>query len=338
MVKILNLKTGVPYSLLIAAVAVILRRFAITYSDIGFYIVLACSYFLISLLCWITNILLIRSPFISLPVYRKTRFFMVSTVIGCVLSLPFAWWNQVINTIPASFLEIHGFDRQNVLLIFFCRGMLFNLLNAFLVSHIKQMKDHEKSQLELEYFKQANLQANLSSLKAQLSPHFLFNTFNTLSSLTADQQVKEYVDHMANVYRYLLEHQKNDMVGLKQELGFAHSYLYIMKTRLEDALQITIEPGLDTSHAMIPPLTLQLLLENAIKHNIASASKPLKIQIFIQDGYLVVVNDLQPRTAVNTSSGIGLTNIDQRYRLLLGREIKIEMDNHFFTVKLPLQT
>jgi two-component system LytT family sensor kinase len=141
---------------------------------------------------------------------------------------------------------------------------------------------------------------------------------------------------MANVYRYLLDYQKRDLADLKQELEFTRSYLYIIQTRLETALQVSIDPELDHKQYVIPPLTLQLLIENAIKHNAATKQKPLIIDIGLHDGFLVVMNNLQPKTSVQPSSGIGLNNIDQRYKLLFSKEIKIEIDKKNFTVKLPL--
>ena len=141
---------------------------------------------------------------------------------------------------------------------------------------------------------------------------------------------------MANVYRYLLDYQKRDLADLEQELEFTKSYLYIIQTRLESALKVEIDLNLEKTQYVIPPLTLQLLIENAIKHNAATKSKPLIIDIRCQDGYLFVRNNLQPKSSVQPSSGIGLSNIEQRYRLLFLKEIKIEMDKDFFTVKLPL--
>ena len=216
------------------------------------------------------------------------------------------------------------------------RGVLTNGLNAFLVFNLNQMKIRERWLLELEHLKQAKLQANLSSLKEQLSPHFLFNTFSTLSSLTKEQPVKDYVEEMANVYRYLLGYDKHDLATLQQELTFIDSYLYIIKIRLEEAIKINIDINQEALSHTIPPLTLQLLIENAIKHNITSASKPLVINIYTEGIELIVSNKLQPKISVQPSSGIGLKNIAQRYQLLFNKEIKIETNQELFTVKLPI--
>jgi len=335
MVKKLHLQTGVPFSLLISVIAGLLRL--IQSADFGMYLVSTFAYFSFSLLCWIGNSLLIESKWVRKTGYNKPQFYLLSVLAGAALSALFAWFNTVVNVKAPAVSAIVVTDSQRSLLIFyFLRGALLNLLNAFIVSHLKQVRDHQKDQLVLEHLKQSHLQASLNSLKQQLSPHFLFNTLNTLSSLTKEQPVKDYVDQLANVYRYLLDYQKKDLVDLTTELAFTKSYLYILRTRLDSALEIRMQIDIDTAQYKIPPLTLQLLVENAIKHNIASTVKPLRIYIGVQEGYLVVTNNLQPRTSVDTSSGTGLTNINQRYQVLLGREIKIEMDAQFFTVKLPL--
>ncbi|HEV2480371.1 MAG TPA: histidine kinase [Puia sp.] len=335
--KRFNLGTGIPFSLLISVIAVVIRLVGIASADLKLYLMLTGYFFVFSLICWIVNVALIDSRWIRQSKYRKQKFYAVTLLFGGCLSIFCILLNSWLKVGFMTAAEIVALQGRNKLIVFFFRGMLFNLFNAFHAAHIRQMKDHEQSMIELEQLKQANLQANLSGLKAQLSPHFLFNTFNTLSSLTGEQQVKSYVDQLANVYRYLLDHHKHDLVELKRELDFTKSYLYIMQTRLESALEVSmlIEAGCMTRG--VPPLTVQLLVENAIRHNIASVSKPLRISIRTQDGSLFVTNNLQPKTSIRTTSGIGLTNINERYRLLLGREIQIAMDDLFFTVKLPLK-
>jgi sensor histidine kinase YesM len=335
-VKKLNLRTGIPFSLLISVVLGFLRL--IESPDVGMYVVLTYDYFIFSLLCWIGNTLLIDSKPARRYSFSRPVFYLISILASSVLAILFAWFNTKLKVQPPTVNLVYVPDSHRSLMIFFFRGILLNLMNAFFVSHIKQQRDHQQNQLALEQLKQTHLQANLNSLKQQLSPHFLFNTLNTLSSLTKEQQVKDYVDQLANVYRYLLDHQKKDIVDLTTELAFTTSYLYILQTRLDSALEIKMQIGADIVQYKIPPLTLQLLVENAIKHNVASASKPLKIYIGIHDDHLVVINNLQPKASVEASSGIGLTNINQRYQLLFNREIKIEMDAVFFTVKLPLQS
>lgn len=335
--KNFNLRTGIPFSLLISVIAVVIRLVGIASADVDLYLMLTAYFFVFSLICWIVNVALVDSRWIRQSKYRKQKFYAVTLLFGGCLSIFCIMLNGWFKVNFMTAAEIVALQGRNKIVVFFFRGMLFNLFNAFHAAHIRQMKDHEQSMIELEQLKQANLQANLSGLKAQLSPHFLFNTFNTLSSLSGEQQVKSYVDQLANVYRYLLDHHKHDMVELKRELDFTKSYLYIMQTRLESALEVSMLIQADCMSRQVPPLTVQLLVENALRHNIASVSRPLRISIRTQDGSLVVVNNLQAKTSIQANSGIGLTNINERYRLLMGKEIQIAMDDRFFTVKLPLQ-
>lgn len=225
-------------------------------------------------------------------------------------------------------------DKRIELMLF--RGTLINCLIGFIVYQLIQMKENERDRLELEQLKQANLQANLSSLKEQLSPHFLFNTLNTLTSLTHEQPVKDYVEELANVYRYLLSHRQKDWVTIKEELHFIESYLYIIKIRLEKAIEISINIDQEFINYKIPPVTIQLLIENATKHNVVAEQKPLKIGIYTEAGYLVIKNNYQSKKTLELSSGIGLNNISQRYQLLFDRQILIDKNENMFKVQLPL--
>jgi len=231
--------------------------------------------------------------------------------------------------------EIAESKRRYILVL---RSLVISGLFYFIAYYLYMLWEKQRNLLEIAELKQAQLAASLSSLKEQLSPHFLFNTLNTLSTLTQEPTVKEFVAELAEVYRYVLRYKNEDTATLQQELDFIDSYLYIVKTRLEEAIEIEIDVGENLLHRKMPPLTLQLLLENAIKHNIASAARRLKITIKSSTGgdSLVVTNNLQLRTSVQSTTGIGLDNVRQRYRLLFDMEIDIVQTSMAFTVKLPL--
>jgi two-component system LytT family sensor kinase len=235
---------------------------------------------------------------------------------------------------PLQFPEVNGKRRAYILLL---RGLLVSGLFYFISFYLNVLMEKQKSDLEIAQLKQAQLTANLSSLKEQLSPHFLFNTLNTLSLLSREESVKNFVAELANVYRYVLQYKELDTATLKQELDFIESYLYIIKTRLENSIDVNVNVNQELLNSKIPPLTLQLLIENAIKHNIASSGKQLKIEIkTIDQKFLLVNNNLQPKTSVQFSTGTGLSNVMQRYRLLFAKEIEIEQSSDFFTIKLPI--
>lgn len=336
MFKRFNLKIGIPFSLLCSASAVLLSFLKIDAGNTGQYLTLSYYYFTFALLSWIGNHYLVDFIYTKKRSYNGTLFFIYTILAGCIFSLVFDTLNTLITGKMLFVYQIKLNEDFKRMLLIGLRGTMTNGLNAFLVFHLNQMNIKERSLLELEHFKQAQLQANLSSLKEQLSPHFLFNTFNTLSSLTKEQNVKDYVEEMANVYRYLLDYHKNDLATLQQELTFTESYLYIIKIRMETAIEINIDISQQLLLYSIPPLSIQLLIENAMKHNITAASKPLIINIYTKDQELVVSNNLQPKMSVQPSSGIGLNNIAQRYQLLFAQDIKIETNKELFTVTLPL--
>ncbi|WP_130857961.1 sensor histidine kinase [Olivibacter jilunii] len=230
--------------------------------------------------------------------------------------------------------EIFG-DNKTINL--FVRGVLVSGFTFFILYYLLLLYEKQQHSLEIEKLKQIQLVADISSLKEQLSPHFLFNTLNTLSSLTQEKSVKDFVSELANVYRYMLAYNKQNKATLEQELSFMESYLYILKTRLGDAINIEVKVDSDLIKHRIPPMTLQLLIENAVKHNIASLNSPLQIKVWTKSpDQLIVSNNFRPRNSTQYSSGIGLSNLMQRYQLLFGKDILIEKTSEIFIVKLPL--
>jgi hypothetical protein len=175
------------------------------------------------------------------------------------------------------------------------------------------------------------------ALRNQVNPHFLFNSLNVLTSLVYKNQdlAATFIKKLSDVYRYVLDTGRHDLVPLEQELAFIQDYVFLLKIRFEESLllEINLEPGLN---AEIPPLALQLLVENAIKHNMISEDDPLRIEIVQENDYLVVRNTLQTRKTTASGTGIGLKNIVARYELLTSKPVSIESEGPFFTVKLPL--
>ncbi len=180
--------------------------------------------------------------------------------------------------------------------------------------------------------------AQFESLKNQVNPHFLFNSLNVLSSLVhVDANLSEkFIDQLAKSYRYLLEQKDNILVPLKVELDFIHSFIFLLKIRFEDKIQLEINIP-ERFHSMqIAPLTLQLLIENAVKHNRISKDEPLKIFIGIENEYLVVKNSLQVRINAAPSTGLGLKNIENRYLILSKDTPKFGPEGDFYVARIPL--
>lgn len=180
--------------------------------------------------------------------------------------------------------------------------------------------------------------ARFEALKSQLDPHFLFNSLNVLSSLIEEdpKQAQRFTTSLSKVYRYVLEQKNKDLVTLEDELAFARTYAQLLVMRFEDSLTFDLPEQVMTPGAKMVPLSLQLLLENAVKHNVVSARKPLHIQVVEEGGRLKVINNLQAKQTVGKGSGVGLKNIRERYQLLTSEEVVIEKSATEFSVNLPL--
>lgn len=216
--------------------------------------------------------------------------------------------------------------------------IIFLLIDAIYIgSHF--FRQWEKSRFESEELKRQHLQSQFDALKNQVNPHFLFNSLNTLSALISEDQklAEEFVQRIASVYRYVLQNKDKELIELEEEINFIKAFLFLQKIRFGENLSEHLEIPPRFNRYLIAPLTLQMLVENAIKHNIISTEKPLEINICIDGSdMLVVSNNLQKKKNTSTSTGIGLANIRQRYDLLVKKEIVILNDNSHFTVKIPL--
>jgi sensor histidine kinase YesM len=192
---------------------------------------------------------------------------------------------------------------------------------------------------EAEQLKKENLQSQLEGLKGQVNPHFLFNSLNSLSSLISDDPVKaeKFLDEMSKVYRYLLRTNEDGLTTLQAEMDFIYSYFHLLKTRYGDGLDMktTIDDRFLTF--LLPPLTLQMLVENAVKHNMILKDSPLQIMILTTNsGKLIVSNNLQRKDRMVTSNKVGLSNIVKKYRLMKQEEISVRDDGKEFAIVVPL--
>lgn len=199
----------------------------------------------------------------------------------------------------------------------------------------QKVKTAEVVQLQLQEEKK---HAELEALKEQISPHFFFNTLSSLSTIVRNEAKEaglEFIQDMSRVYRYALSNGGQDLVELQAELDFIDSYIALIQKRFGKKMIYQTENLASVKTAKIPPMALQLLIENAIQHNIITQASPLVVRIYAQTGLLCVANNLQPKET-SGSFGIGLQNLANRYRLLVNKEIVIEKDKTHFCVKLPL--
>lgn len=182
--------------------------------------------------------------------------------------------------------------------------------------------------------------AQFESLKNQIDPHFLFNSLNVLSSLIEEnpESAQKFTTSLSKVYRYVLEQKDKELVSVAEELKFAKTYMNLLKMRFENSITFEIPEGFDNEEAKVVPLSLQLLLENCIKHNIVSEPKPLHVKITIENNQLVVTNNLQKKEVLSDRKGVGLQNIVNRYAILTKRTVLVEENEKEFKIFLPILT
>lgn len=196
----------------------------------------------------------------------------------------------------------------------------------------------QKTSAEKEQLERQNVESQLEGLRNQVNPHFLFNSLNTLIYLIPEDPEKavRFVQQLSKVYRYVLESREAKTIPLQEELDFLQSYVFLQKERFGENLQVRMEGLENCRQQRIVPLSLQLLFENATKHNVISAEKPLLIELFTENGHLVVRNKLQHKNQNMESTGVGLQNIKDRYRLVSDRTVEVKMTPVIFAVYLPL--
>lgn len=182
--------------------------------------------------------------------------------------------------------------------------------------------------------------AKFESLKNQIDPHFLFNSLNVLTSLIEENpdNAQRFTTSLSKVYRYVLEQKDKELVSVEEELAFAKTYMELLTMRFENSLFYDVPEKLENPEAMVIPLSLQLLLENVIKHNAVTEGRPLRIRIYEDKNYLVIENNLQKKEVLQTRRGVGLQNIINRYHLVTNRKVIVEENQTIFRVKIPVLT
>ena len=250
-------------------------------------------------------------------------------------------------TIPMSVLLLVGWynffggGQLNWSIIW--ESTLIILVAVVFITHVYEtvflVKETESEMLKNEQLERAKAEAELEALKNQIDPHFIFNSLNTLSHLIEEKPVKakQFNDNLADVYRYILQNKARDLVLFKEEMIFLQNYFSLLKIRFEKAVQMKIlVDQQEMNHFLIPPISLQILVENAIKHNEFSDVAPLTIEIKLVNDTLAINNPVRKKALRKPSSKIGLQNLRERYRLITNKEIIIKEEEKDFTVILPV--
>lgn len=260
--------------------------------------------------------------------------------------LLFSLLNQMIVAIAVTLISL-AFDLFNILNYEFTfKSWLSGIIAGFICTSINQtvyeteasFRRIRVSQLEAEQLKKAQLQTQFDSLKEQVNPHFLFNSLNSLSSLIATDpaRAEEFVEEMSRVYRYLLRSNEEQLTTLQKEIEFIESYNVLLITRFGTGFRPVMHIEDEKREWLLPPMTLQLLIENAVKHNIVDPDTPLIVQLYTKDEKLVVSNNLQKKNKAVVSNKVGLSNIISKYKLLNYPDVEIKETTEQFIVALPL--
>ncbi|MBN8856089.1 MAG: hypothetical protein BGO55_16505 [Sphingobacteriales bacterium 50-39] len=245
---------------------------------------------------------------------------------------------SLLNGFCGDFAKTNPMSPEDLAIESNAAAIFSTMLVVAIYESIYFMSELRKSVEETEMLKRESLRAQLEALKTQVNPHFLFNNLNTLSAVIPDNpgQAIEFVQQLSRVYRHILEVKNEQSILLKEELEVLQAYAFLLKTRFGDNLDINITVAVEELEQKIVPLSLQILMENAIKHNIVSSAKPLRIDVFTEEGRLIVSNTLQKKNQAFESTGIGLENIRNRYLLLGSKPIEVEEGPSCFTVSIPL--
>lgn len=266
--------------------------------------------------------------------FWKVAIFAAATLV-CTLPLTIAavWlWLQFIDS-PFPILDwlatIRTIATNNIVTVLF-------LLHAYETLFL--IRERHTDARRMEQLERARLQSELAGMKGQLAPHFLFNCLNTLAALIERDPpaAAEFNTHLADVTRYLLSHKNHDLVPLAEEMSFLRSYVRLMELRFPHSLRVTLPEVAEEDPRQLPPASLQLLIENAIKHNRLTTEEPLAIDVELEDAAIVVRNPLRPKNQLNPGTGTGLENLRERVALLTAGELTVNKADGEFRVRLPL--
>jgi two-component system LytT family sensor kinase len=304
-----------------------IRQLHITFTEL---LVDGSIAFLYSLFVWYYNLY-------SLPKFTSqhitTGFFnrrlVLSLAFGIVLMIALVSGHQLL------FSKYHFGE---MMLMYQFRGILINLTIYMFIHLLYQAHRAQQIGVELERSKADNLGAQYELLKQQVNPHFLFNSLNTLKSMIDinDPHSADFIMKLSDFYRFSLENRKMDLIPLSEELDILNAYMFLLKARFEEGICLSTELSDQHKQSYIPPFTLQLLVENCVKHNVISLNKPLHIRLYSAGDSMVIENQLQLKKTPEASTRMGLENINQRYLHHLSKKIEVTVDDVLFKVKLPV--
>lgn len=256
--------------------------------------------------------------------------FWFSVAMAVVISLMFTLFANMLTPYAEN---LKGVIINNMLIFVVVNVLLMTILEAW----IFYIESRQAKQVA-ENLQEELTQIKFEVLKSQINPHFMFNSLNVLSGLINKDTAKAqlFIDEFSHIYRYVLETIEQPVTTLGKELGFMRSYIFLQQIRYGSDLTFSVNVPADKLQLALPPLSLQVVLENAIKHNIVNESKPLHIDIYCTENRLVVKNNIQPKISSGKSTGLGLKNLVKRYALVCKTEPEFYVDARYYIANLPL--
>jgi two-component system LytT family sensor kinase len=321
-----------PASLLLEIIFSLQYEKYIIYQDLSSYLYTVLAIYLFSEAVMLLNQLLDRKfHWHQSPVRRLSWQFLIQFLVALAIV---TGGRVMVMLIFGTTTYILLIDEITIAMLTFFLVLILNMVDFGIV----MLNQWRYSLAEVEKYKKESAEFEFEMLRAQVNPHFLFNSLNTLSSLIYEDpdRASDFIRKLSDVYRHVLDNRKKELIQLTDEIDFVKAYIYLLELRFSEKLNVSISMKPELSQRMIAPLTLQMLLENAVKHNVVSADKPLKIEIYDEDDYIVIRNVLQLKKEKTGSTGMGLQNIRSRYEVICDRPVIILEDNGTFTVKVPL--
>ncbi|MCB0521428.1 MAG: histidine kinase [Lewinellaceae bacterium] len=262
----------------------------------------------------------------------------VSRFVSFTINLGLFVLTVIVTTRLMAYLLTNSLEKGQIFIVTFTNFLIVHPILLLLASFIKLSFQQQQIILEKEQAKQSALQHQLEALRSQINPHFLFNALNSLTVLIRNESDRAlpFVDQLSWLLRATLLRSEDDFISIQHELEYLESYIFLQKERFGEKFKVDVQIPENWKKELIPSFSLQLLAENAIKHNVVSTNQPLLLDIYPNGEYLIIRNQIHKRRDATEGTGLGLLNLSVRFKLLKKRDIQINQDENYFTVKLPI--
>lgn len=272
----------------------------------------------------------------KMPYHPQKMFYRIVTELLIGLAIIYAYINIMLY-VHNTYLKLFVLDRKIILSVSITAILLVCLINAGFIGYY-YFQEWKNTLLKAERLEKEKSQVQFDNLRNQLNPHFLFNSLTSLNSLIFENQelASQFLQQLSKVFRYLLQNKDKELVSLKTELDFIKNYIFLLETRFKETLKVNTQVPDNQLDKKIVPVTTQILIENAIKHNIITEGKPLQIDLLVENDFLLIKNNVQKKTLVESSNKQGLENLKNLYAFLTDKPLEIQEDKEYFAVKIPL--